>query len=79
MLTEGGPAIAALLPIDDADLESIALSLSPKFQAVIEQSDVNIGTVPACRLTVSASLASSEAACIFRVLRVLLFKNELSN
>lgn len=38
VFTEGGHAIAALLPIDDADLESIALSLSPKFLAVIEQS-----------------------------------------
>ncbi len=37
VLTEGGRAIAALLPIDDADLESLALSLSPKFQALIEQ------------------------------------------
>ncbi len=36
VLTEDGHAIAALLPIDDADLESIALSLSPKFQALIE-------------------------------------------
>ena len=37
ILTENGHAIAALLPIDDADLDSIALSLSPKFQAVIER------------------------------------------
>ena len=36
VLTEGGHAIAALMPINDADLESMALSLSPKFQAVIE-------------------------------------------
>jgi hypothetical protein len=37
VLTEGGHAIAALMPINDADLESMALSLSPKFQAVIER------------------------------------------
>ncbi len=37
MLTEGGHAIAALYPTDDADLESLALSLSPKFQALIER------------------------------------------
>ena len=37
VLTEGGHAIAALYPIDDADLESLALSLSPKFQAMIER------------------------------------------
>jgi antitoxin (DNA-binding transcriptional repressor) of toxin-antitoxin stability system len=36
VLTEGGHAIAALFPIDDDDLESLALSLSPKFQALIE-------------------------------------------
>jgi len=37
VLTEGGHAIAALLPIDDADVESMALSLSPRFQAVIDR------------------------------------------
>jgi hypothetical protein len=37
VLTEGGHAIAALLPIDDADLESLTLSLSPRFQALIER------------------------------------------
>ena len=35
VLTEGGHAIAALVPREGADLESLALSLSPKFQAVI--------------------------------------------
>ncbi len=34
ILTEGGHAIAALFAIDDDDLESLALSLSPKFQAL---------------------------------------------
>jgi hypothetical protein len=37
VLTERGHAIAALMPINDADLESMALSLSPKFQAVIKR------------------------------------------
>jgi hypothetical protein len=37
VLTEGGHAIAALFPIDDDDLESLALSLSPKFQALVER------------------------------------------
>jgi hypothetical protein len=37
VLTEGGHASAALMPINDADLESMALSPSPKFQAVIER------------------------------------------
>jgi hypothetical protein len=36
VLTNGGHAIAALMPINDADLESMALSLSPKSQAVVE-------------------------------------------
>jgi hypothetical protein len=37
VLTQDGHAVAALLPIDDADLESLALSLSPRFQAIIDQ------------------------------------------
>ena len=37
VLTEGGHAIAALVPIDDDDLESLALSLNPKFQGLIER------------------------------------------
>jgi len=36
VLTQDGHAVAALLPIDDADLESLAMSLSPRFQAVID-------------------------------------------
>ncbi len=35
VLTDGGHAIAALLPIDDADVESMTLSL--RFQAVIDR------------------------------------------
>jgi antitoxin (DNA-binding transcriptional repressor) of toxin-antitoxin stability system len=38
VLTDGGHAIAALVPIDDDDAESLTLSLSPKFQAMIERS-----------------------------------------
>jgi mRNA-degrading endonuclease RelE of RelBE toxin-antitoxin system len=38
VLTQDGHAVAALMPIDDADLESISLSLSPKFLAMIERS-----------------------------------------
>ncbi|MGO9466001.1 MAG: hypothetical protein ACLQIB_43760 [Isosphaeraceae bacterium] len=37
VLTERGHAIAALLPVDDADVESMTLSLSPRFQAVIDR------------------------------------------
>jgi hypothetical protein len=38
VLTEGGHAIAALFPMDDADFESLVLSLNPRFQAMIERS-----------------------------------------
>jgi hypothetical protein len=37
LLTEGGHAVAALLPIDDEGLESLVLSLNPRLQAIIEQ------------------------------------------
>ena len=37
VLTEGGHAIAALLPVDDGDVESLTLSLRPKFQAMIDR------------------------------------------
>jgi antitoxin (DNA-binding transcriptional repressor) of toxin-antitoxin stability system len=37
VLTVGGRPIAALLPIDDADLDSVALEMTPKFLALIEQ------------------------------------------
>ncbi len=37
VVTEDGVPIAALLPIDDADLESVALGTNSKFLAVIEQ------------------------------------------
>jgi hypothetical protein len=37
LMTEDGHALAVLLPIDDTDLESLSHSLSPHFQAVIDQ------------------------------------------
>jgi antitoxin (DNA-binding transcriptional repressor) of toxin-antitoxin stability system len=37
VLTEAGRPVAALMPIDEADLESIALQAHPKFWEVIEQ------------------------------------------
>jgi hypothetical protein len=36
VLTEGGHVIAVLVPMDDDDASSMKLSLSPKFQAIIE-------------------------------------------
>jgi antitoxin (DNA-binding transcriptional repressor) of toxin-antitoxin stability system len=38
VLTQDGHVVAALMPIDDADLESISLSFNPKFLAMIESS-----------------------------------------
>ena len=55
VLTDGGHAIAALVPIDDADLESMALSLSPKFQAVIKFAREEHRNGAACWLTTSSA------------------------
>jgi antitoxin (DNA-binding transcriptional repressor) of toxin-antitoxin stability system len=37
VLTDGGVPIAALVSIDDVDLESLALGADPEFLALIEQ------------------------------------------
>lgn len=37
VLTDGDQPVAALMPIEEADLETVALSANPKFWAVIEQ------------------------------------------
>ena len=36
-MTDGDQPIAALMPIEDADLETIALGSNPKFLALLEQ------------------------------------------
>ena len=38
LLTRDGKPVAALVPIDNADLETVALSTNPKFLALIERS-----------------------------------------
>jgi antitoxin (DNA-binding transcriptional repressor) of toxin-antitoxin stability system len=38
IVTARGKAIAALVPVDDADLEEMSLSHNPKFLALIEHS-----------------------------------------
>ena len=38
VITRKGKAVAVLLPLDDGDLESIALSLNPELMAVVERS-----------------------------------------
>lgn len=38
VLTEEGRPVAALVPVEDADLETLALSTNPQFIALIERS-----------------------------------------
>ena len=38
VLTVGGKPVAALVPIENADLETVALSTHPQFLALIERS-----------------------------------------
>ena len=40
ILTEDGKPIAALLPIENADVETVTLSMNPQFIALIERSRV---------------------------------------
>ena len=37
VVTEAGVPIAALMPIDELDLESLALGSNPRFPAIIEE------------------------------------------
>ena len=38
ILTEDGRPVAILFPVENADVETISLSLNPKFQAILERS-----------------------------------------
>ena len=38
IITKRGKAVAAVLPLEGVDLESVELSLSPKFWAILERS-----------------------------------------
>lgn len=38
VVTSNGKPVAALMPIEDADLETISLSTNPKFISIIERS-----------------------------------------
>ena len=38
VVTSNGKPVAALMPIEDADMETISLSTNPKFMRIIERS-----------------------------------------
>jgi len=38
VVTSNGKPVAALMPIEDADMETISLSTNPKFMSIIERS-----------------------------------------
>ena len=38
ILTQNGQAIAAIVPTDERDVESLLLSINPQFQAVLDRS-----------------------------------------
>jgi hypothetical protein len=44
ILLQNGHTVAAVLPADDESVESILLSLSPQFQAVLERSQERLET-----------------------------------
>lgn len=41
-LTQNGRTVAAVVPTDDEDVESLLLSVSPQFQALLERSQQRI-------------------------------------
>jgi hypothetical protein len=51
-LTKNGRTVAAVVPADDDDVESILLSINPQFQAVLERSQK--------RLELEGGLSSAE-------------------
>ena len=38
VVMKDGQVLAAILPVDDADLESMLLSINPQFQTILERS-----------------------------------------
>ena len=39
ILTENGYTIAAILPVDEQDVEILLLSINPQFQAILDRSE----------------------------------------
>ena len=52
ILTQNGETVAAIVPADEQDVESLLLSINPRFQAVLERSQQ--------RLESEGGLSSSE-------------------
>jgi prevent-host-death family protein len=53
IVTRNGKPLAALVPIEEADLESLSLGTNPEFLALLEQSRLrlrNLGGVPAAKM-----------------------------
>jgi len=44
VVTLGGKPVAALMPVENADVETVSLSTDPKFLALIERSRVRLRT-----------------------------------
>ncbi len=55
ILTQNGQTIAAIVPADEHDVESLLLSVNPQFQAVLERSQK--------RLELEGGLSSTEVRC----------------
>src|SRR5438128_6651502 len=39
ILTQNGHAVAAILPVDERDVENLLLSINPQFQAILDRSE----------------------------------------
>jgi antitoxin (DNA-binding transcriptional repressor) of toxin-antitoxin stability system len=39
ILTQNGHAVAAILPVDECDVENLLLSINPQFQAILDRSE----------------------------------------
>lgn len=44
VVTQNGQTIAAIVPADDNDVESLLLSVNPQFQAILERSQHRLET-----------------------------------
>jgi antitoxin (DNA-binding transcriptional repressor) of toxin-antitoxin stability system len=42
VLMQNGKTVAAIVPIDEQDVESLLLSINPQFQAILEESQASL-------------------------------------